>query len=622
MIMNKKQKKLLTRIVVSVVLFACVLLANKLWTLNEYVSLYLYLVPYFISGYDVIIGCFKNISKGKFFDEQFLMTVATVGALIIGEYPESVFVMVFYQTGELFQSIAVGKSRKSISSMMELVPEEAVVVRNGEEVTVDPEEVTVGETLIVRPGEKIPVDGEVIDGESAVDMKALTGESTPADIFVGSEVKAGSICLTGTLKIKALREYSDSTAAKILELVENSSFNKAKTEKFLTRFSRYYTPCVVFGALILAIVPSIITGRWSDWVYRALIFLVVSCPCALVISVPLSFFGGIGGASTKGILIKGANYLEALGNATIFAFDKTGTLTSGEFTVSGIYPKEFLSENELLQYAASAEYYSNHPLARGIVKKAENVKIPEGVKEYSGLGTSVVCEGKTVLAGNRRFLENNNVSVDESEASGSSVYIACDGKYCGCITLSDMPKSNSVAAMDELKNADVKRIVMLTGDTDAAAKQTAELVGIDECHSRLLPEDKASFVEKLCRERTKKEAVVFVGDGINDAPVLSLADVGIAMGGVGSDAAIEAADIVIMDDNIEKCALAVKIAKKTKRIVNQNVIFALAVKFSVLILASFGLTNMWVGVFADVGVAVIAILNAMRTLKVKSEADR
>lgn len=614
--MSRKQKKLLIRIIISFVLFCGIFAVEHFLSVEKtYILILLYLVPYFISGYDVLIGCFKNIAKGKFFDEQFLMTVATVGAFFTGEYPEAVFVMVFYQTGELFQNIAVGKSRKSISDMMSLAPDEATVILNGKEETVSPDEVEVGATLIVRAGEKIPLDSVVLQGESAVDMKALTGESTPVDVYPECEVKAGSICLTGTLKIKATREYCESTAAKILELVENSSLHKAKTEKFLTRFSKYYTPCVVISAVILAVVPSLITGEWNEWVYRALIFLVVSCPCAIVISVPLSFFGGIGGASSKGILIKGANYLEALGNVKTFAFDKTGTLTSGEFSVTGIYPKKNISENELLGYAASAEYYSNHPLAKSIVKKAENVRVPDSVKEYSGFGTQVTVDGKTVIAGNRRFLENLNIAVDENSVTGTTVFVACDNEYIGCIKLCDMPKKNVQTALKNLKDTGVERLLMLTGDSEAAAKEAAALVGIDEFKAQLLPEDKAKYIEKLCNEKSGNETVAFVGDGINDAPVLALSDVGIAMGGVGSDAAIEAADIVIMDDNIEKCALAVKIAKKTRRIVRENVVFALFVKFGVLFLAAFGLTNMWIGVFADVGVAVIAILNAMRTLK-------
>lgn len=614
--MTKKQKKLLIRIIAGLVLFVAAALTEKFTALKSYVYLLLYLVPYFVTGYDVLLGCVKNILRGHVFDEEFLMTVATVGALIIGEYPESVFVMLFFQTGELFQSIAVGKSRNAISALMELCPDEAVVLRGDAEETVFPEEVEVGETVIIRPGEKIPLDGIVTEGESALDMKALTGESAPVDAYPGLEVKAGSICLSGTLKIEASKCYSDSTAAKILELVENSSLNKAKTEKFLTRFSRYYTPAVCIAALLLAVIPSIITKNVAEWVYRALIFLVVSCPCALVISVPLSYFSGIGAASSKGILIKGANYLEALSRVCTFVFDKTGTLTSGEFTVTGISPVNGISENELLTLSARAEYYSNHPLARGIVAASENASPPDSIKESPGLGVEAIIDGKRVLAGSVRFLEKNGISCPNEFITGTGVSVASDGHFIGFIRLSDTPKQNIKSAFSQLKALSVKKFLMLTGDNDISAKETAELLGIDEYRASLLPSDKADAVGELCKSRKSNECIVFVGDGMNDAPVLSLSDVGIAMGGVGSDAAIEAADIVIMDDNIEKCALALKIAKKTKRIVWENVIFALGVKFAVLILASFGLTNMWVGVFADVGVAVIAILNSIRAGKV------
>lgn len=615
--MNKKQKKLLLRIIISLVLFLAVFITQKLSDLHKYVYLLMYLVPYFIAGYDVITGCFKNIIRGNVFDEEFLMTVATVGALIIGEYPESVFVMVFFQTGELFQSVAVGKSRRAISSLMELCPDEAVVLRNGEEETVFPDEVEVGETVIVRPGEKIPIDGSVIEGESTLDMKALTGESVPYEVYGGSPVKAGSINLTGTLKIVTEKEYSQSTAAKILELVENSTLNKAKTEKFLTRFSRYYTPVVVICALLLAVIPSLITGDWRDWTYRALIFLVVSCPCALVISVPLSYFGGIGGASSKGILIKGASFLESLSGASAFIFDKTGTLTTGEFSVTGIAPEKGISDKELLSLAASAEYYSNHPLARGITGAVTDVKKPDSVKEHHGLGVEAVIDGRTVLAGNKRFLEKNGISVPHDAVDMTGICVALDGVFMGFIRLSDTPKNNALKALSALKDCGAEKVLMLTGDNEGAAAETARALNIDEYYSSLLPAQKADKVKALCDSRSRKESIVFVGDGINDAPVLALSDVGIAMGGVGSDAAIEAADIVIMDDNLEKCALALKIAKKTRRIVRQNVVFALGIKFAVLIFAAFGLTNMWIGVLADVGVAVIAILNAMRTLKVK-----
>ena len=614
--MTKKQKKLLYRILAGLVLFAAALLVERLLAPHNIIMLILYLVPYFVAGYDVLLGCVKNISRGKVFDEKFLMTVATVGALIIGEYPECVFVMVFYQTGELFQSVAVGKSRKSISALMELTPDEATVIRDGIEDTVFCEEVGVGETVIVRAGEKIPLDGVITKGETALDMKALTGESTPVDAFVGKQVKAGSINLTGTVEIEVAREFSDSTAAKILELVESSTLNKAKTEKFLTRFSRYYTPIVVISALLLAVIPSIITGEWRDWVYRGLIFLVVSCPCALVISVPLSYFGGIGGASKKGILIKGASFLEALGNAGTFVFDKTGTLTTGEFTVTDISPENGFSRDELLCCAASAEYYSLHPVAQGIVRAAGDTAPAENVTEQAGGGVEATVGGRKILAGNRRFITSRGIAIPEKYKEASTgVFICIDGAFAGFIALSDLPRVNARKALSDLDGLGVSRRIMLTGDNTAAAEETAERLGITEYHGGLLPADKADFVKKLCDNRQKNSTVAFVGDGINDAPVLSLCDVGFAMGGVGSDAAIEAADIVIMDDNIEKCALAVKIARKTKRIVRQNVAFALGIKFGVLILAALGLTNMWIGVFADVGVAVLAILNAIRTMK-------
>ena len=614
--MTKKQKKLLCRILAGLVLFVAVVLVEKCLAPDRFSLLLMYLVPYFVTGYDVLWGCVRKISQGKLFDEEFLMTVATVGALVIGEYPESVFVMVFYQAGELFQNVAVGKSRKSISALMELAPDEATVIRNGEEETVFSEEVEIGETVIVRAGEKIPLDGVISEGESSLDMKALTGESTPVDVYPASEVKAGSINLTGTIKIEVAKEFSESTAAKILELVENSTLNKAKTEKFLTKFSRYYTPVVVICALLLAVIPSVITGDWKSWVYRALIFLVVSCPCALVISVPLSYFGGIGGASSKGILIKGASFLETLGNVGTFVFDKTGTLTTGEFSVSEIFTEDGISEEELLFYAASSEYYSLHPIAKGIVRACKEVKAPGFVKEQAGAGVEAVVGEKTVLTGNRRFITGKGIDIPGSyENTGTGVFVCADGRLMGFVKLSDLPKENAKAALSALDLLGVSDTVMLTGDNENAAREAAESLGINRYYSSLMPEDKALFVKELCENRKNNKTIAFVGDGINDAPVLGLSDVGIAMGGVGSDAAIEASDIVIMDDNMEKCALAVKIARKTKRIVRQNVVFALGVKFSVLILATLGLTNMWVGVFADVGVAVLAILNAVRALK-------
>ena len=610
--MTKKNKKLLLRIAVSFVLFVIITAVTLLAEINGYITLIMYLVPYFIAGYDVLIASAKNIARGKVFDEQFLMMIATVGALIIGEYPESVFVMLFYQTGELFQNIAVGNSRKKISELMELCPDEATVIRDEGEETVFTEEIEEGETVLVRAGDKIPVDGIVISGEGALDMKALTGESAPVDIFPDCEVKAGSISLTGTLRIRCTRQYSDSTAAKILELVENSSLNKAKTEKFLTKFSRYYTPAVVILALLIAVIPSIITGNVTTWVYRALIFLVVSCPCAVVISVPLSYFSGIGAASSRGILIKGASFLEALGNADTFVFDKTGTLTTGEFEIDRIYPEKGFSEESLLEIAATAEYYSAHPLARAIVKAQKKPTPPDSSEESAGNGVKASHNGRLILAGSRRFLEKNGITITGDVTGNASVSVAVDGSFAGTITLFDSPRKNSGAALEALKKIGIKRLVMLTGDKADAAKKTALQLGIDEWRDSLLPDGKATEVQKLLSEKAKGRSLAFVGDGINDAPVLAVSDVGIAMGGIGSDAAIEAADVVIMDDDPEKCAVAVQIAKKTKTIVIQNIIFALTVKFAVLIFAAFGLTSMWLGVIADVGVAIIAILNATR----------
>ena len=614
--MTKKQKKLLYRIIAGLILFVAAVLTEKLLTPHRLIMLAFYLVPYFIAGYDVLTGCIKNISRGKVFDEKFLMTVATLGALIIGEYPECVFVMVFYQTGELFQSVAVGKSRKSISALMELAPDEATVIRDGREETVFSEEVEIGETVLVRAGEKIPLDGVVTKGETALDMKALTGESTPVEAYVGKKVSAGSINLTGTIEIETQKEFSDCTAAKILELVENSTLNKAKTEKFLTKFSRYYTPVVVISALLLAVIPSVITGDWRDWVYRGLIFLVVSCPCALVISVPLSYFGGIGGASKKGILIKGASFLEALGNADTFVFDKTGTLTTGEFSVTEILPENGFSKEEILRSAAAAEYYSLHPIAQGIVRAAKDITPATDVTEQAGGGVEATVGGRKILAGNRRFITSKGTEIPEKYNNTSTgVFVCIDGTLAGFIALSDLPKSNAEKALSALSELGVTKKIMLTGDNEKAAENTAEILGLHDYRAGLLPADKAEIVKNLCDNRQKGKTVAFVGDGINDAPVLGISDVGIAMGGVGSDAAIEAADVVIMDDNVEKCAEAVKIARKTKLIVRQNVVFALGIKFGVLILAALGLTNMWIGVFADVGVAVLAILNAIRTMK-------
>ena len=616
--MTKKQKKLLTRVIIGCVLFAAVYITQKLSDLNQYIYLAMYLVPYFVTGWDVLYKCVKGIIRGDFLDEAFLMSLATVGALIIGDYPESVFVMVFYQVGELFQSLAVERSRRSISALMDIRPDSATVLRDGVEEEMLPEEVCPGDTIVVRPGEKIPVDGSVLDGTSALDTKALTGESVPMDVKPGDKVVSGSINMSGILKITAEKSYGESSVAKILELVENSSLNKAKSENFITKFAKYYTPAVVIGALILATIPSIITKDPKTWISRALIFLVVSCPCALVISVPLSFFGGIGGASAKGILIKGANFLEALNNTQTVVFDKTGTLTTGTFTVTEVLPSNGFTKETLLKYSSSAEYYSNHPIAVSLKAAASgSASKPQDTKEISGFGIDASVDGKRVLCGNHKLMDSNGIKYERLSKGGTVVYTAVDGVYAGAAVIEDTVKPTSAEALRALKAEGVSKTVMLTGDRKEAAEAVNAKLGLSEIHYELLPEDKVRVMDGICKSKDKKSTVVFVGDGINDAPVLTRADVGIAMGALGSDAAIEAADMVIMDDDPAKIATAIKISRKTRRIVTENVVFALSVKFAVLILAAFGLTNMWIGVLADVGVAVLAILNAMRNLKVK-----
>ncbi len=616
--MTKKQKKLLTRVIIGCVLFAAVYITQKLSDLNQYIYLAMYLVPYFVTGWDVLYKCVKGIIRGDFLDEAFLMSLATVGALIIGDYPESVFVMVFYQVGELFQSLAVERSRRSISALMDIRPDSATVLRDGVEEEMLPEEVCPGDTIVVRPGEKIPVDGSVLDGTSALDTKALTGESVPMDVKPGDRVVSGSINMSGILKITAEKSYGESSVAKILELVENSSLNKAKSENFITKFAKYYTPAVVIGALILATIPSIITKDPKTWISRALIFLVVSCPCALVISVPLSFFGGIGGASAKGILIKGANFLEALNNTQTVVFDKTGTLTTGTFTVTEVLPSNGFTKETLLKYSSSAEYYSNHPIAVSLKAAASgSASEPQDTKEISGFGIDASVDGKRVLCGNHKLMDSNGIKYERLSKGGTVVYTAVDGVYAGAAVIEDTVKPTSAEALRALKAEGVTKTVMLTGDRKEAAEAVNAKLGLSEIHYELLPEDKVRVMDGICKSKDKKSTVVFVGDGINDAPVLTRADVGIAMGALGSDAAIEAADMVIMDDDPAKIATAIKISRKTRRIVTENVVFALSVKFAVLILAAFGLTNMWIGVLADVGVAVLAILNAMRNLKVK-----
>lgn len=607
--MQKRHKKTMIRIIVAILLFITVGMLKT----DGVLRLVLYLVPYFISGYDVLWGALKNILRGQMFDEKFLMTIATIGALIIGEYPEAVFVMVFFQVGDMFESIAVGRSRKSISSLMDLNPDLANVERDGKVMEVMPEEIAIGEVILVKPGEKIAIDGIVIEGESTLDTSALTGESLPKDVSVGDAVSSGCININGVIRIRTTCDFENSTASKIIELVENSALNKAKTESFITRFSRYYTPGVVICALLLAIVPSIIFGNWSVWLGRALIFIVVSCPCALVISVPLSFFGGIGAASKQGILVKGSSYIEALADVKTVVFDKTGTLTKGNFRVVNVCPQG-MTEEELLKYAASAEKYSNHPIAISLRSACENDCTVENIEELSGYGVKATVDGKQIYVGNIKLMTSLGIKTPEHNYAGTVVYVSVEGEYAGYIEVADEIKENAGNTINALKSVGVEKTVILTGDKDIVAKNVAEKLGVDEYYAELMPADKVNCIEKLINGNGK---VAFIGDGINDAPVLARADVGIAMGGLGADAAIAAADIILMDDNLSKIIKAIKIVSKTRRIVIQNIVFALGIKFTVLLLGTLGLATMWEAVFADVGVSVIAILNAMRTLKTK-----
>lgn len=620
--MSRKQKKMLVRIIVAAVIFVGGLFVPQAeqFTWLWFVRLGVFLAAYFTAGWDILWKAVRNIAHGQVFDENFLMTIASIGAMIIGEYSDGVAVIIFYQVGELLQSVAVGKSRKSISDMMDINPEYATVERNGEEIEVEPDEVAVGETVVIKPGERIPLDGEVIFGSSGLNTAALTGESAPRDVTVGDEVISGCLNTDGLLKIRVTKPYSDSTVSKILELVENSSENKAKTEGFITRFARVYTPIVVAAAAMLAVIPSIITGNWGDWVYRALTFLVVSCPCALVISVPLSYFGGIGGASRHGIMIKGSNYLETLANAKTFVFDKTGTLTKGSFAVTETVPKG-ITESELLAFCASAEQNSNHPIAVSVVKAARaagDIPKAENAREIAGFGIEATVNGKKVAVGNVRLMNKLGIEISDTAAAGTVVHCAVDGIYRGYILVSDEIKEQSKSAIAELKTLGAEKCVMLTGDRKITADAVANTIGLDEVRSQLLPDGKVSALEEIYSAKPPKTTLAYVGDGMNDAPSLARADVGIAMGGLGSDAAIEAADIVLMNDNIENLPLAVRIAKKTHRIVTENIVFALGVKIAVLALAAFGLGNMWLAVFADVGVSVIAILNAMRCMRIKN----
>ena len=614
--MTRKQKRLLFRIIIAAVLFA----AGSLLPLGPTVEMGVFLVCYAVIGWDIVWKAVTNILHGQVFDENFLMTIATIGALILGEHSEGVAVMLFYQVGEWFQSYAVSKSRKSIASLMDIRPDYANVERNGKLEQVDPDEVNIGDTIVVKPGERVPLDGKIIKGTSALDTSALTGESMPRDVEPGMEVISGCINQTGILTIQTTKKYGESTVAKILDLVENASDKKGKTENFISRFARYYTPIVVFAAIALAILPPLVTGQpFSVWIYRALTFLVISCPCALVISIPLSFFGGIGGASKIGVLVKGSNYLESLAHTEVVVFDKTGTLTKGSFAVSQIKAID-MKEEQLLELAAYAEDYSNHPISQSIQKaygkKIDNSRISD-VQEIAGHGVRAVIDGKTVLAGNAKLMNRENITYTPSDAIGTVIYLACNGKYAGYIVIEDEVKADAPAAIRALKEVGVRKTVMLTGDADAVGKKVAQKLGLDQAYTELLPADKVDRVEAMLKQTSEKGKLVFVGDGINDAPVLARADVGIAMGGLGSDAAIEAADVVLMTDEPSKISAVVRIARKTIRIANENIVFALGVKLLVLILGATGYANMWAAVFADVGVSVIAILNAIRAMRVK-----
>lgn len=611
--MTRKQKRNLFRIVLSAVLLVVA------WVLptDGLLRLLTFLIPYAVAGYDVVFSAIRNILHGQVFDENFLMSVATIGAFFIADYPEAVAVMVFYQVGELFQSIAVGKSRKSIAALMDIRPDYANVLRDGTVQTVTPEEIEIGEIIEIKPGEKIPLDAVITKGETTVNTSALTGESIPVPCRVGDSVISGSVNQNGLIYAQVTSTFGESTVSKILDLVENATSKKAKSENFITRFAKYYTPCVVFAALALAVLPPLILKQdFAPWVTRALTFLVVSCPCALVVSVPLSFFGGIGGASKHGVLIKGANYLETLAKVQTVVFDKTGTLTNGTFTVTEIHPKE-MSESKLLEIAAAAERFSTHPIAISILKacgKETDKSRVTNIEERAGQGISAEIDGKSVFVGNAALMDAIGVEWDVCETVGTTVHIAVDGVYAGYILIADTVKSDAKTALEELKNTGVHKTVMLTGDSDTVGQAVAKELAIDEVYTQLMPDDKVRITEKLLAEQPEKAALAFVGDGINDAPVLARADIGIAMGALGSDAAIEAADVVLMDDKPSKLVRALHISRKTMRIVRENIVFALLVKAVVLIFSAFGLAGMWLAVFADVGVMVLAVCNAMRAM--------
>ena len=623
--MNKKQKTMLYRIIIAAVLVAAVTVLEKILELNVWIAAVLYMVPYFVIGYDILKKAWKGILKRQVFDENFLMAVATVGAIALGEFREGVAVLLFYQIGELFQSVAVGKSRKNIAALMDIRPDYANIVVDGQIEKVDPDEVEIGTIIVVNPGEKVPIDGIIIERNTSLNTSALTGESVPRDAACGDEVISGCINLTGTIHIRTTKEFGDSTVSKILDLVENSSLKKSRSENFITKFAKYYTPAVCYSALALALIPPIFNmimgnpAAWQTWIIRALTFLVISCPCALVISIPLSFFGGIGCASTNGILVKGSNYLEALAATKYIVFDKTGTLTKGVFEVTGNYPENGFSQDELLYYAAYAESGSSHPISLSLKKAyADKLELERvsGIEEVAGHGVKAVVDGKKVAAGNVKLMNKVGASVTSEHDDGTAVYVAIDDMYAGCITISDVVKPTSKAAIAGLKAGGIKT-VMLTGDTARTAQRVGTELGLDEIHSELLPADKVAQVERLLGEKGAKENLAFVGDGINDAPVLSRADIGVAMGALGSDAAIEAADVVLMDDDPAKLALAMRISTRTLTIVRQNIVFALAVKLVCLLLGAIGIANMWVAIFADVGVMVLAVLNATRALKIK-----
>ncbi len=620
--MNKKQKKVLARIIIAAVL----MIILHFIPVKGIIRFLLYMVPYLVIGYDILKKAGKGILNRQMFDENFLMTIASIAAFAIGQYPEAVEVILFYQVGELFEKIAVGRSRQAVSDLLDLCPDEATVLRDGKPETVLVDEVEVGEHILVRPGEKIPLDAEVFEGHTTIDTAALTGESMPVTAGVGDAVCSGCVNLSGAVELVVTKPASESTASKIMELVEESASSKAKTEQFITKFARFYTPCVVIAAVILAVLPPLITGQaFSGWIYRALTFLIISCPCALVISVPLSFFGGIGCASKNGVLVKGSNYLEALNKVSVVVFDKTGTLTQGAFKVTGIHPEDGTTEQQLLEAAALAESWSKHPISLSI-KNAYGKDIDPSrvtdVQELGGHGVTAKVDGKTVAAGNARLMAKLGLTVPEITEPGTIVHVAMEGRYAGYLLIADVVKPHSAAAIKGLKQAGVRKTVMLTGDAEPVAKAVSAELGLDEYHAGLLPGDKVDQIETLLAAKQPKENLAFVGDGINDAPVLSRADVGIAMGALGSDAAIEAADVVLMDDDPAKIALAMRIARRTLRIVYQNIVFALAIKFACLVLGAVGMASMWTAIFADVGVMVLAVLNATRALYTRDLARK